>query len=461
MATGGVGEAALVAEALGEAALVDAAATTTSALLAEGALADLGISMLGSEVAGASAIPSAAGMVSQANTASNLSNMLGTLQPGAFANPVDLPAALQYPGVGPASPVGQTALNIFGDAGTMTDAATSGILGSGAPAGMTAEQAAAYFGSPGAFGTPTEFAGIAAPAASGQGMPTGLNQLLQKALGQKTAKFVEDYPYALPAAAGAMYMMNKERRGMTPPSGSYSGPLSQFRFNPASYTPYSPIRTMADGGIAGTERGMFPQSQFDKTQYATPTQMPTSAEVVASDYEPRVNPYTGEMQYAPGGAVGLSKIEDLIDEAESTSDGIASLLSKGRSDNPDALAAIEKMRQRKEAESAHARGIRATRAAAGGTMHSHLGGYSDGGRLLKGPGDGMSDSIPADIGGRQPARLADGEFVVPADVVSHLGNGSTDAGAKKLYDMMDKVRKARTGNKKQGKEIKAHKYLPT
>ena len=96
------------------------------------------------------------------------------------------------------------------------------------------------------------------------------------------------------------------------------------------------------------------------------------------------------------------------------------------------------------------------RAAMGGS----IGGYSDGGRMLKGPGDGMSDSIPGIIGKRQPARLADGEFVVPADVVSHLGNGSTDAGAKRLYAMMDKVRKARTGNKKQGKKIKPEKYMP-
>jgi hypothetical protein len=94
--------------------------------------------------------------------------------------------------------------------------------------------------------------------------------------------------------------------------------------------------------------------------------------------------------------------------------------------------------------------------AAGGS----LGGYSDGGRMLKGPGDGMSDSIPGVIGNKQPARLADGEFVVPADVVSHLGNGSTDAGAKKLYSMMDKIRKARTGTKKQGKKINPNKFLP-
>lgn len=90
----------------------------------------------------------------------------------------------------------------------------------------------------------------------------------------------------------------------------------------------------------------------------------------------------------------------------------------------------------------------------------HLGSYSDGGRLLKGPGDGMSDDIPAKIGDKQPARLADGEFVVPADVVSGLGNGSTDAGARKLYMMMDKVRQARTGKKSQGKEINPSKYMP-
>ena len=100
-----------------------------------------------------------------------------------------------------------------------------------------------------------------------------------------------------------------------------------------------------------------------------------------------------------------------------------------------------------------------TEVAKGGVMSS-LGGYSDGGRMLRGPGDGMSDSIPATIANKQPARLADGEFVVPADVVSHLGNGSTDAGAKKLYSMMDKIRKARTGKKKQAPAVTASRYMP-
>jgi len=99
---------------------------------------------------------------------------------------------------------------------------------------------------------------------------------------------------------------------------------------------------------------------------------------------------------------------------------------------------------------------------AGGGL-SDLGGYSDGGRLLKGPGDGVSDSIPAVIGNRQPARLADGEFVVPARIVSEIGNGSTEAGARKLYAMMDRVQKARrktVGKGKVAANTKADKYLP-
>lgn len=94
---------------------------------------------------------------------------------------------------------------------------------------------------------------------------------------------------------------------------------------------------------------------------------------------------------------------------------------------------------------------------------SSLGSYSDGGQLLKGPGDGVSDSIPARIGARQPARLADGEFVVPARVVSELGNGSTDAGAKRLYGMMDRVqnnRKKSIGKGKVAVDSKAHRMLP-
>jgi hypothetical protein len=89
-----------------------------------------------------------------------------------------------------------------------------------------------------------------------------------------------------------------------------------------------------------------------------------------------------------------------------------------------------------------------------------LGGYSDGGRLLRGPGDGVSDSIPATIGKRQPARLADGEFVIPARIVSELGNGSTEAGARKLYAMMDRIKKARSKAKNIAADTKSDKHLP-
>lgn len=94
-------------------------------------------------------------------------------------------------------------------------------------------------------------------------------------------------------------------------------------------------------------------------------------------------------------------------------------------------------------------------------LHQYnLGSYSDGGRLLKGPGDGVSDDIPATIGQGQPARLADGEFVIPARIVSELGNGSTDAGARKLYAMMDRIQKVRRKTKNVAANTKAAKYLP-
>ena len=97
-------------------------------------------------------------------------------------------------------------------------------------------------------------------------------------------------------------------------------------------------------------------------------------------------------------------------------------------------------------------------AAAGGI--ANLGSYSDGGRLLRGPGDGVSDSIPATIGSRQPARLADGEFVIPARIVSEIGNGSTEAGARKLYAMMERIKKARRATKNIAANTKADRYLP-
>lgn len=139
----------------------------------------------------------------------------------------------------------------------------------------------------------------------------------------------------------------------------------------------------------------------------------------------------------------------------------------------DLVDAYERALQREDVSKAKAfkseidyRGRNPSRMATGGISDAHynLGGYSDGGRLLRGPGDGVSDDIPATIGkNRQPARLADGEFVVPARIVSELGNGSTEAGARKLYAMMDRIQKARSktvGKGRVAKNTRADKYLP-
>jgi hypothetical protein len=212
------------------------------------------------------------------------------------------------------------------------------------------------------------------------------------------------------AGAGlGLAALNKKKKG---PDGEkpYDGPLSRYSFDPDRYRAQQlaqpdPYRARYAGG--GTIEEMsnansvgvntgYPMANIQPGAYATPYQQPISRNVISDASDTGVNPMTGEMTFAGGGI-------------------------------------------------------------------SSLGGYSDyarGGRMLKGPGDGMSDNIPASIAGKQPARLANEEFVIPADVVSHLGNGSSEAGAKQLYKMMDRVRQARTGKKAQGKQIKPAKYMP-
>lgn len=287
-------------------------------------------------------------------------------------------------------------------------------------------------------------------------------------------------------------------------------------FDSQRFTPYMPTQPdpyyraqYAEGGITALAQGgmgnnlNFPQGRQDATQYATPTQLPASASVINADYEVATDPYSGSpLKMAVGGMAntGMGQpgthltMADIAlgdrrnQEQEPVVDPLANFIRSEASP-----AAIYRQEQYAPTVSqsvpqsmpsynysladslpllqATNPGIAAMYAppsapveekAQGGIAGYSLGGYAAGGnpRLLKGPGDGMSDNIPATIGGRQPARLADGEFVVPADVVSHLGNGSTDAGAKHLYKMMDRVRKARTGNKKQGKQIKPAKFMP-
>jgi hypothetical protein len=216
----------------------------------------------------------------------------------------------------------------------------------------------------------------------------------------------------------------------------------------------------AEGGIVSLAMGgqpnqMYPMSQQEHTNFMDPTQLPASAMAVRN-FQPATNPMTGDMTtpMAAGGDVSKKK-----QRAQFTADRTMAAMEPYEA----GLANLNNARY-----AANMTGVRPPTAmtslgniptAAGGGLSS-LGSYSDGGRMLKGPGDGMSDNIPATIGGKQPARLADGEFVVPADVVSHLGNGSTDAGAKKLYSMMDKVRRARTGKKKQAPAVNTGRFMP-
>ena len=216
--------------------------------------------------------------------------------------------------------------------------------------------------------------------------------------------------------------MSARPAGAYTPSGAIytGGPLQKFKYDPNNYqpdvvTPPNPVyhAQYAQGGITSLATGGNP-GQFD-----TPLQNPQGYKLES----------TGRYDAVPSASDSGS--------FNSFPEIIAQALKQGPYLTMDVQPAY----------------------AAGGGI-STLGSYSDGGRLLKGPGDGMSDSIPAKIGKKQEARLAEGEFVVPADVVSGLGNGSTDAGAKHLYKMMDKVRHARTGRKSQGKQITAEKYIP-
>ena len=220
-----------------------------------------------------------------------------------------------------------------------------------------------------------------------------------------------------------------------------------------AYQAGGPVERMSQMNTAlNPQGGLYPQGMIDKTQYALPTQRPTSMEVLDAGAQ-RTFAAGGIARYAPGGVAHLP-VKGTYRDSDST--------TANKDAYEAAMIRLNKIRKGANLSSvsmpkSNVKGLGdLPELAAGGS----LGGYSDGGRMLKGLGDGMSDSIPATIGNKQPARLADGEFVVPADVVSHLGNGSTDAGAKKLYSMMDKIRKARTGTKKQGKKINPNKFLP-
>jgi hypothetical protein len=195
---------------------------------------------------------------------------------------------------------------------------------------------------------------------------------------------------------------------------------------------------MSNNAMMGVNT-MYPMANISTSSYGTPDQMASGGQVQrfglgGMSIDPSFDP-----QNAPEGGIGA-----LLRQAMGA--------ARQKQADPRQYTYDPQSQQYSEIQ----QGTPVPALAMGGS----LGGYSDGGRMLKGPGDGMSDNIPATIAGKQPARLANEEFVIPADVVSHLGNGSSEAGAKQLYKMMDRVRHARTGKKAQGKQINAAKLMP-
>jgi hypothetical protein len=238
-----------------------------------------------------------------------------------------------------------------------------------------------------------------------------------------------------------------------PEKKPYDGILSKYKMSsdfkgrqadPQDYQYTPKAYNMASGGIASYRRGGDLSSQLDHYEKMTQTKA-----APAGRGDPGIvfdtDPDTRSLDPVTAAQVRMAKVNKRANlQIPST-----------KRPTPMGQLNLIPVTMKKSDESPNT-----VDAAQGGVMS--LGGYAAGGnpRLLRGPGDGMSDNIPATIAGKQPARLADGEFVIPADVVSHLGNGSTEAGAKKLHKMMNDVRKARTGNPKQGKQINPNKFMP-
>jgi hypothetical protein len=309
----------------------------------------------------------------------------------------------------------------------MDDGTTQGILGSGA---LTPEEAALGAGAEGNAGSAAAQVG-----ASGASNALGLTDLAKAGLGNSLSSWLKGNLggtgltgagalAGLGGLAGLMAMLNADKSNYgVPGRASYVGPLNQFKYSPGAFQPMSvnPNAFRPQGGAVTTVADQLAQLAQAKgmAQGGKASSKPT---------------YTTKSQL---GAMNpweraLAEYNNAAYKAQSPT---------GVQAAPAGIGALGQLNLKH-----------------GGS--TDLGSYSDGGRMLKGPGDGMSDSIPASISGKRPARLADGEFVVPADVVSHLGNGSTEAGARQLYQMMDRIRQARTGRKAQGKQINPGKFMP-
>jgi hypothetical protein len=308
--------------------------------------------------------------------------------------------------------------------------------------------------------------------------------------------------------AGGLYSLSKFTDNK--PSGGEKSKGSNFRhedfnapmMNPllyganggimSSYADGGPVEQMSNmNAIGGNE--MYPMANIPRLEYANPVQQrPVSENIMTMGGDTPTDPYTGQLKFAKGGTTdddnGMTRFRKQLAKQEAEREALGeSLYSHARAKVEDRgivsrplsesstdpyTASINRMKKAHQVAGIKMQempklnmpeSFSVTEAAGGGIMRGDLGGYSDGGRLLKGPGDGVSDSIPAVIGNKQPARLADGEFVVPARIVSELGNGSTEAGARKLYAMMERIQKGRKKSVGKGKvavNSKAAKHLP-
>ena len=298
-----------------------------------------------------------------------------------------------------------------------------------------------------------------------------------KDMGQRY-KYTPGLAQPLPAPDVPTYedMMNKQgnfgRQQTYFPNQGYTKISQDEAKNTYGFAGGGPVEQMSNENSVGANTG-FPQAYLHNAAYATPYQTPISQNVLTGDGDVSVDPYTGEQRMADGGVAKYGFGGFLGDAVNRIGSAIGHI---GKSDNggdPEGWKKLNEMMGGKPKDEAMtAAGYQYNpqtqqyqQMATGGISNAgyNLGGYSDGGRLLRGPGDGVSDSIPAVIGKKQPARLADGEFVVPARIVSEIGNGSTEAGARKLYGMMDRVQAARgqtVGKGKVARNTRADKYLP-
>ena len=391
--------------------------------------------------------------------AAGATNMAGGL---AGASPAELAAAKAGAAASPISAIG------------------SGITGLGTEAGRTAAVSALG----GGMGAAQTIGAAATPALIGdQKTPTPATP--DKDMGQRYS-FTGNQPQATPAPDVPTYEDMLTKQGNFGRQQNYFATPTYTPINPSEakdlyhFAGGGPVEQMSNNAAIGANT-MYPMANMTTSAFAAPYQDPRATNMMsamAPSGGGTVDQMSGEpnmqgTRLADGGIASFGFGGFLGDAVSNIGSAIGHI---GKSDSGGSSEGWKKLLENMGGKqptaepagyqyNAETQQYEPKQMANGGISDAdyNLGGYSDGGRLLRGPGDGVSDSIPATIGNKQPARLADGEFVVPARIVSELGNGSTEAGARKLYAMMDRVQAARkqtVGKDKVAHNSKADKHLP-